>query len=188
VARRIGAIITVHQDSTAEEWAQPTLFVGGGSSVSGGSKIAQEAQELALPVVEALGLELVEVEYKKEGPEWYLRFYIDKTGGVGIEDCQLASKALDPLLDEKLTIPGRYNLEVSSPGLERPFKTERDFLRNLGIEVEASLFQAKDGKKKFDGVLKDYRDGKVWIEDAKGATSDLTVEEISKIHKAVRFK
>ncbi len=156
--------------------------------MSGGSKIAQDAQELVLPVVEGLGLELVEVEYKKEGPEWFLRFYIDKAGGVGIEDCQLVSKAIDPLLDQKLTIPGRYNLEVSSPGLERPFKTERDFLRNLGTEVEASLFQAKDGKKKIDGVMKDCRDGKVWIEDAKGATCELAVAEISKIHRAVRFK
>jgi ribosome maturation factor RimP len=158
-----------------------------GKDLTGGSRVAQEAQALALPVVESLGLELVDVEYKKEGATWFLRFFIDKPGGVGIDDCQSVSRAIDPLLDQKMDIPGHYSLEVSSPGLERPFKSERDYLRNLGFEVEVSLFQAKDGKKKFEGLLKDFQDGSAVVEVKGIGELAFKKEEISRIHKAVRF-
>lgn len=155
--------------------------------MGGGTRIADEAAALAQPVLEALGYELVDVEYKKEGAEWYLRFFIDKPGGVGIDDCQAASKAIDPLLDERMDIPGRYSLEVSSPGLERPFRSERDYLRNLGAPVEVSLFQAKDGRKKAEGTLLGFEDGKARIGLDGGGEWVLAASEIARIHKAVRF-
>jgi ribosome maturation factor RimP len=155
--------------------------------MAGGPRIAQEAQDLARPVVEGLGLELVDVEYKKEGAEWYLRFFIDKPGGVGIDDCQAASRAIDPLLYEKMDIPGHYSLEVSSPGLERPFKSERDYLRNLGNPVEVSLFKPKDGMKRFEGLLKEYRDGAAVIDAEGGNTVSFDKDAISRIHRVVRF-
>ncbi len=155
--------------------------------LAGQTRIADEARALAQPAVEALGLELVDVEYKKEGSGWYLRFFIDKPGGVGIDDCQAASKAIDPLLDAGMDVPGHYSLEVSSPGLERPFRTERDFLRNLGAAVSVSLFEAKDGRKKLEGTLKDFKDGTATVALDGGGELSLRTEEIAKIHKAVRF-
>ena len=155
--------------------------------MSGGSRIVSEAQTLVAPVVEAFGLELVDVEYKKEGSAWFLRFFIDKPGGVGIEDCQTVSRAIDPLLDQKMDIPGHYNLEVSSPGLERPFKTDRDFLRNLGNEVEVALFEAREGKKKFEGILKDFQDGVIALDLPDGTRLDLKKEETSRVRKTVRI-
>lgn len=115
--------------------------------------IQQAIMELALPVVEGLNYELVDVEYVKEGANWYLRIYIDKPGGIGIDDCQAVSEQISEILDKKDPINQSYYLEVSSPGLERPLKTERDFIKYKGELVEVKVFQPIDGKKVFEGEL-----------------------------------
>jgi ribosome maturation factor RimP len=115
--------------------------------------IQQTVTELVAPVVEALNYELVDVEYVKEGASWYLRIYIDKPGGIGIDDCQAVSEQVSDLLDKNDPIDQSYYLEVSSPGLDRPLKTERDFLKYKGELVEVKVFQPIDGKKIFEGEL-----------------------------------
>ena len=116
----------------------------------------KKAEELLLPMMEENGFELVDVEYVKEGGSWYLRAYIDKPGGIAINDCELISRALSDKLDEEDFIEDSYILEVSSPGLGRPLKKEKDFQRNLGEEVEVRTFRAIEGQKEFTGVLKAY--------------------------------
>lgn len=119
-------------------------------------KIADTVRSLAEPVIERLnaGIELLEAEYVKEGSDWYLRLYIDKQGGITLDDCQLVSEALNDLLDEADVIKGKYLFEVSSPGLDRPLKTDRDFERYQGEDVEVHLYAPADGGKIFTGKLK----------------------------------
>ena len=116
----------------------------------------KKTEELLLPLVEKHGFELVDVEYVKEGGTWYLRAYIDKPGGIAIDDCEVVSRALSDMLDEKDFIEDSYILEVSSPGLGRPLKKDKDFQRSLGEEVEVRTFRAVEGQKEFTGVLKAY--------------------------------
>ena len=124
----------------------------------------QKTEEILLPIVEEYGFELVDVEYVKEGSNWYLRAYIDKPGGIGVNDCEAVSRRLSDILDEKDYIEDSYILEVSSPGLGRPLKKEKDFQRNLGEEVEVRTFRAIEGQKEFTGVLKAYDKESVTIE------------------------
>lgn len=112
--------------------------------------------ELAQPIVAAQGLELVDVEFVKEGGHWFLRLYIDKEGGVSLDDCQTVSQAVGARLDEVDLIPQRYYLEVSSPGIERPLKEDRDFARFRGHLVEISTFAPLNGEKHFIGELLDH--------------------------------
>ena len=100
-----------------------------------------QAEALLLPIVENLGFELVDVEYVKEGGTWYLRAYVDKEGGITINDCETVSRAFSEKLDEKDFIDEAYIMEVSSPGLGRPLKKEKDFARSLGKEVEIRTFR-----------------------------------------------
>jgi ribosome maturation factor RimP len=119
-------------------------------------KIEDVVTKLGTPVAEQLGLELVDVEYKKEGADWVLRCFIDSPNGVGIDECQHYSMALEKILDEKDPIPGSYLLEVSSPGLERPLKKETDFERFKGQMVRIKLHKALNGQKKYVGELLGY--------------------------------
>ena len=116
----------------------------------------QKTEEILQPLMEANGFELVDVEYVKEGGTWYLRAYIDKPGGIAIDDCELISRALSDELDAQDFIEDSYILEVSSPGLGRPLKKDRDFERSIGQEVEVRTFRAIDGQKEFTGILKSY--------------------------------
>lgn len=116
------------------------------------SRVAQQAFDLALPVVEEMGLELVDAEYKKEGSYYYLRLFIDKKGGISIDDCELISKAMDPIFDKQLHESPDY-FEVSSPGLTRPLETPSDFIRHEGEEVEVSFYKAINGKKNLTGII-----------------------------------
>ena len=102
----------------------------------------QKTEELLIPIVESHGFELVDVEYVKEGGTWYLRAYIDKPGGIAVDDCELVSRAFSDILDEKDYIEDSYIFEVSSPGLGRPLKKEKDFKRSLGEEVEIRTYRA----------------------------------------------
>lgn len=127
------------------------------------NKIAQKVYELALPLARSQGVELWDVEYVKEGGQWFLRVYIDRDGGVGINDCETFSRAFDPILDEADPIPGSYVFEVSSAGAERELKRPSDFERFLGSHVEVKLYRAMDGQKTFTGTLRAYADGDVTV-------------------------
>jgi len=116
-------------------------------------RVKDAVESIALPIVESLGMELVDVEYVKEGKELFLRIYIFRAGGVSIDDCVDVNKMLDLELDKIDPISEPYTLEVSSPGLERPFRADRDFERYKGETVEIHLFQPEEGNKFFEGTL-----------------------------------
>ena len=110
----------------------------------------------------------MDVEYVKEGGQYYLRAYIDKPGGITIDDCVEVSRQMNEILDREDYIDGMYTFEVSSPGLGRPIKKERDFKRNLGKEIEVKSYQAIDGRKEFTGFLRDYTQTEITIETETG--------------------
>ena len=116
----------------------------------------KRAEELLMPVITEKNLELVDIEYVKEGSSWYLRAYIDKEGGVDINDCEAVSRAFSDILDKEDPIEDAYILEVSSPGLGRPLKKDKDFARSIGEEVEVRLFRAVEGCKEYTGLLNAY--------------------------------
>lgn len=122
-----------------------------------------KAEELAMPVIEQNNFELVDVEYVKEGSNWYLRYYIDKENGINVDDCELISRAISTLLDEKDFIEDAYILEVSSPGLGRPLKKDKDFARSIGKEIEVKLYKAINRQKDFEGTLVSYDDEHIVI-------------------------
>ena len=128
------------------------------------SKIVETVTELLAPTVEALGYGLIDVEYKKESVGMVLTLYIDKEGGVGIEDCEAVSRAVDPILDEHDPIPQSYCLSVSSPGLDRPLKTDAALKRKLGTPVVVKLFAAKDGQKEWKGTLLDFDEDTITLQ------------------------
>ena len=134
----------------------------------------QRAEALIMPVIEANHFELVDVEFVKEAGTRYLRLYIDKEGGITIDDCELVSRAFGDLLDQEDFIEESYILEVSSPGLGRPLKKEKDFARSIGREVEIRLFKPFNKEKEFFGILKSYDGSQVTIEQEDG--SELTFE------------
>ena len=124
----------------------------------------QQTEQLLLPIVESHGFELVDVEYVKEAGTWYLRAYIDKPGGITVNDCELVSRTFSDILDEKDYIEDTYIFEVSSPGLGRPLKKEKDFARSIGEEVEIRTYRAIDRQKEFIGILVEYDKDTVTIE------------------------
>ena len=127
------------------------------------SKITEKVEALAKPVVDEAGCELWDVEYVREAGSWYLRVFIDKEGGVSIEDCERISRKLDPILDENDPIPDSYVFEVGSAGAERELKRPSDFERYMGSEIEVKLYQPYQGKKSFVGSLDAYEDGNVTV-------------------------
>ena len=122
------------------------------------SKISDIVAEIALPIANEIGVDLWDVEYAKEGGEWYLRIIIDSADGISIDQCEQMSRAIDPVLDEREVIPGTYMLEVSSAGLERTLKKPEHFARFIGHTVEVRLFRGQDGSKRFEGTLQSYGD------------------------------
>ncbi|MCI6811872.1 MAG: ribosome maturation factor RimP [Lachnospiraceae bacterium] len=120
-------------------------------------------EELLLPIADGFGVEIYDVEYVKEGSDWYLRAYIDKEAGVNITDCENVSRALSEKLDEEDFIEDAYILEVSSPGLGRTLKKEKHFIKSLGQEVEVRTYKPIDKRKEFVGVLQAYDNGNITI-------------------------
>ncbi|MCC8050539.1 MAG: ribosome maturation factor RimP [Clostridiales bacterium] len=147
----------------------------------------QKTEALLAPLVEEHQFELVDVEYVKEGGSWYLRAYIDKPGGITIDDCELISRALSDLLDEHDFIEDAYILEVSSPGLGRPLKKDRDFERSVGEQVEIRTFRPIDQKKDFTGVLKEFDKNTVTIETDNKETMLFQRTDIALIRLAFDF-
>ena len=124
----------------------------------------QKTEEILQPIIDANGFELVDVEYVKEGGTWYLRAYIDKPGGITVDDCELVSRAANDILDEKDFVEDSYVFEVSSPGLGRPLKKEKDFARSIGEDVEIRTFRPINRQKEFYGILDAYDKETVTIE------------------------
>ncbi|MCP1109071.1 ribosome maturation factor RimP [Lachnospiraceae bacterium PF1-21] len=149
--------------------------------------IEQKTESLLLPIVKEAGFELVDVEYVKEGGTFYLRAYVDKEGGITINDCELVSRALSEILDEDDYIGDAYILEVSSPGLGRPLKKEKDFKRSLGKEIEIHTYKQIDGEKEFFGILGAYDENTVTITDEEGQEVTFEKKDISLIRLAFHF-
>lgn len=147
----------------------------------------QKTEELVLPIVTENHFELVDVEYVKEGGTWYLRAYIDKPGGITVDDCEIVNRALSDLLDEKDFIEESYILEVSSPGLGRPLKKERDFERSLGEEVEIRTYRMIEKQKEFRGILKSYDKNTVTIVTEEEEEQVFERENIALIRLAFDF-
>lgn len=149
-------------------------------------KITEQVWQFAEPLVEANGCSLWDVEYVREGGEWFLRLYIDKEGGVDIDDCEAVSRAVDPVLDEKDPIPESYRFEVCSAGLERALKRPGDFERFMGSAVQVKLYKPRDGQKEFAGTLTGYDNGHVTI-TAAGRTLTFDKPEVALVRLRVEF-
>ena len=151
------------------------------------SKVSEIVTELVTPIVESLGCELVEVEFAKKYNGDNLTVFIDKKGGVTIEDCEAVHSAIDEPLDELDPTSGKpYTLNVSSPGVDRPIVTDKDYTRNMGEELEVKLFQAIDKKKVFVGKLVEFNENTITL-DINGKTQELERKMISKATKYINF-
>lgn len=149
-------------------------------------KVEEIVEEIVLPLVNENLFELVEVEFIKEGSNWFLRIYIDKPGGVSLDDCQLISHAVSDKLDEVDPIKQSYFLEVSSPGLDRPIKKDSDFVKYSGQMVEVKLFKPKDGIKSFEGELHGTLDNKILIRiDDK--IVEFEKQDVAKVKRVIKF-
>lgn len=126
--------------------------------------IIEKVKQLALMIIEEEGLELFNLEHKRFGHKWFLRIYLDKEGGVNLSDCESVGKKLSTKLDEEDFIPYSYTLEVSSPGLDRPLLSEKDYTKHKGKHVRIKTLEAIDGQKNFKGRLTDYVDGMVTLD------------------------
>ena len=144
-------------------------------------------EAMLMPIVEAKGFELVDVEWVKEGANWYLRAYIDKENGITVDDCEEVSRALSDLLDEEDFISENYILEVSSPGLDRPLKKEKDFARSIGKDVEVKLFKAINKEKEFYGILSAYDESSVTITTEEQKEQTFEKADIALIRLAFDF-
>lgn len=130
----------------------------------GKGSVAESIEALVTPILNENRLELVDIEYKKEGKNWFLRIYIDKEGGVTVADCSNVSRQVADLIEVEEVVPSSYTLEVSSPGLDRPLKTEMDFLRFKGKRARVTTFTPIDQQKKFKGTIRDFREDVLFLE------------------------
>ena len=147
----------------------------------------QRTEQLILPLVEKNNFELVDVEYVKEGANWYLRAYIDKEGGITVDDCEIVSRELSELLDREDFIPDAYILEVSSPGLGRQLKKDKDFVRSIGEEVDVKLYKPIEKQKEFTGLLEDYNDTEITIRLDESTVMKFNRKEIALVRLSFDF-
>ena len=146
----------------------------------------QIAEALLSPIVESNGFELVDVEYVKEAGNWYLRGYIDKPGGITVNDCETVSRAFSDRLDEDDFIEDSYIMEISSPGLDRPLKKEKDFARSIGKLVEIRTYRPIEKQKEFCGELTAYDNNSVTI-DEEGTPRTFDKKDIALVRLAIDF-
>ena len=144
-------------------------------------------ESLILPILEEKNFELVDVEYVKEGGTYYLRAYIDKEGGITINDCEYVARIMNEILDREDYIPDSYTFEVSSPGLGRPLKKEKDYVRNMNKEVERRTYRSINKSKEFYGLLKAYDKDTVTITDEDGNDTTFSRSDIALIRQALDF-
>jgi len=151
------------------------------------SKVTQIVEDLLAPILEEMGLELVDVEYKKEGSNWFLRVFIDnETGNIDIDECSLVSERLSQRLDELDPIPNAYFLEVSSPGAERPLRKESDFRKAVGKHVHITTKEPIAGSTVFEGELLSFDGGELTVKEAK-QTHVIPLEQIESARMAIVF-
>ncbi len=146
-----------------------------------------KTEKFLLPLMEEHGFELVDVEYVKEAGSWYLRAYIDKEGGITVDDCEVISRILSDWLDKEDFIDESYILEVSSPGLGRPLKKEKDFARSIGKDVDVRLYKALNKSKEYTGALKAYDKESVTLQMEDGSDMVFQRAEIALIRLALDF-
>ncbi len=146
----------------------------------------KKTEALLAPIVEQAGFELVDVEYVKEAGNWYLRGYIDKPGGITVNDCEAVSRIFSDRLDEDDFIEDSYIMEISSPGLDRPLKKDKDFARSMGKEVEIRTYRPIEKQKEFSGILTAYDDNSVTI-DEDGNLRAFDRKEIALIRLKIEF-
>ena len=146
----------------------------------------QKAEAMLAPIVESNGFELVDVEYVKEAGTWYLRGYIDKPGGITVNDCETVSRAFSDRLDEDDFIEDSYIMEISSPGLDRPLKKEKDFARSIGKLVEIRTYRPIEKQKEFCGELAAYDNNSVTI-DEEGTPRTFDKKDIALVRLAIDF-
>ena len=158
-----------------------------GGNMSRRDEYEQKAEALLAPIVEGQGFELVDVEYVKEAGNWYLRGYIDKPGGITVNDCETVSRAFSDKLDENDFIEDSYIMEISSPGLDRPLKKDKDLERSIGESVDVRLFRAIDRQKEFTGILKAWDKDTVTLEFEDEATLVIERSNIALIRLAFDF-
>jgi len=149
-------------------------------------KVTEQVTEFAQPIVEQFGCSLWDVEYVREGSERYLRLYIDKVGGVNIDDCEKIHRAVDPILDEKDPIVESYHFEVCSAGIERVLKRPSDFQQFLNSPVSVKLYRPRKGMKEIPGILRGYEDGCITVEAGK-ETITFVKSEVAQVRLRVEF-
>lgn len=147
----------------------------------------QKTEELLAPILQKRNFELIDVEYVKEGSVWYLRAYIDKEGGITVNDCEDVAREMNPILDELDFVEGSYTFEVSSPGLGRPLKKEKDYMRNMGKDVEIRTYHPIGHKKEFYGTLSAYDEKTVTIVTGEEDTLTFEKSDIALIRQAFDF-
>ena len=146
-----------------------------------------KAESLVMPILEANNFELYDVEYVKEVGNWYLRIYIDKEGGITVEDCEIVSRAMNDILDTNDFISDAYIFEVSSPGLGRQLKKDKHLSKSIGEEVEIKLFKAINKQKDFSGILVEFDKDKLVIEQVDNSTLEFARADIAMIRLALDF-
>jgi ribosome maturation factor RimP len=151
------------------------------------SKIAATVKNLVESEIEKMNIDLIDVEYVKEGSRKYLRVYIDKRGGVTIDDCEMVAKAIGPMIDELDPIQESYVFEVSSPGIDRPLKTEKDFKRYEGHLVEVRLYTQVEGRKTYEGYLDGLYGDVLKITDEKSNVLEFDMKNVSIVKRAIKF-
>lgn len=144
-------------------------------------------EKLLLPVTEENGVEIYDVEYVKEGGDWYLRAYIDKEGGVTIEDCEKVSRAISDIMDREDFIEDKYILEVSSPGLGRALKKDKHLARSIGEEVEVKTYKPIEKQKEFAGILKAFDEESITIETKEAVSMKFARSDVALIRLALDF-
>lgn len=149
-------------------------------------KVTEQVAQFAEPIVKAHGCQLWDIEYVREGSERFLRLFIDKEGGVGIDDCEAIARAVDPILDEKDPIPESYCFEVCSAGLERPLKRPSDFEKFMNSPILLKLYRPRNGVKEIPGILRGYEDGRVTVEAGK-ETITFEKSEVALVRLRVEF-
>lgn len=148
-------------------------------------RIEELVENLVIDIIQDRDIEVVDVEYVKEH-DWFLRVYLDKIGGIELDDCQLVSEQLEDKLEKLDPIPGSYYLEVSSPGLDRQLRKERDFIRHKGDKVELHTFALVNGKKSFVGVLNGADQDKIYL-DINGIQCEFDKENVSQVRLYLEF-
>ncbi len=147
----------------------------------------QRLVELLTPVVEQEKYEFVDLQYKKEGKRWVIRLFIDKPGGIGVEDCSKTSQKVSFLLDNETWLPQGYVLEVSSPGIDRPLHSEKDYLNSVGSKIKVKLYESINNQKRFIGKLLEVKEDKIVLELENSVKQEIEIIKISYAARVVEI-